>query len=67
MGANSEPGPNLRHRSTVVGKSKPGRITKSGDSYQRMLLVQGAHSVLIDAEKRTDSFSRWVCSLVERR
>ncbi|HBZ7591288.1 TPA: IS110 family transposase, partial [Klebsiella pneumoniae] len=31
------------------------------------LLVQGARSVLIGAEKRTDSFSRWVCMLVERR
>ncbi len=49
------------------GKSKPGRITKAGDSYLRTLLVQGARSVLIGAEKRTDSFSRWVCSLVERR
>ncbi|MBN6463516.1 IS110 family transposase [Escherichia coli] len=48
-------------------KSKPGRITKAGDSYLRTLLVQGARSVLIGAEKRTDSFSRWVCSLVERR
>lgn len=49
------------------GKSKFGRITKAGDSYLRTLLVQGARSVLIGAEKRTDSFSRWVCSLVERR
>lgn len=49
------------------GKSKLGRITKAGDSYLRTLLVQGARSVLIGAEKRTDSFSRWVCTLVERR
>ena len=49
------------------GKSKLGRITKAGDSYLRTLLVQGARSVLIGAEKRTDSFSRWVCMLVERR
>jgi transposase len=49
------------------GKSKLGRITKAGDSYLRTLLVQGARSVLIGAEKRTDLFSRWVCSLVERR
>ncbi|MEY1586906.1 transposase [Escherichia coli] len=27
--------------------SKLGRITKAGDSYLRMLLVQGARSVLI--------------------
>lgn len=45
------------------GKSKFGRITKAGDSYLRTLLVQGARSVLIGAE----SFSRWVCSLLERR
>lgn len=49
------------------GKSKLGRITKAGDSYLRTLLVQGAHSVLIGVDKRTDSFSRWVCMLVERR
>lgn len=49
------------------GKSELGRITKAGDSYLRMLLVQGARSVLIGAEKRTDSFSRWVCMLVESR
>ena len=49
------------------GKSKLGRITKAGDSYLRTLLIQGARSVLIGAEKRTDSFSRWVCSLVEHR
>ncbi|MCU9609651.1 hypothetical protein OEK97_16525, partial [Escherichia coli] len=42
-------------------------ITKAGDSYLRTLLAQGARSVLIGAEKRTDSFSRWVCTLVERR
>lgn len=33
------------------GKSKLGRITKAGDSYLRTLLVQGARSVLIGAEK----------------
>ncbi|WP_114196220.1 IS110 family transposase [Edaphovirga cremea] len=49
------------------GKSKLGRITKAGDSYLRTLLVQGARSVMIGAEKRMDSFSRWVCSLIERR
>lgn len=49
------------------GKSKLGRITKAGDSYLRTLLVQGGRSVLIGAEKRTGSLSRWVCSLIERR
>jgi transposase len=41
------------------GKSKLVRITKAGDSHIRKLLVQGARSVLIGAEKKTDSFSRW--------
>ena len=49
------------------GKPKLGRITKAGYSYLRTLLVQGDLSVLIGAEKRNDSFSRWVCMLVERR
>lgn len=49
------------------GKSKLGRITKACDSYLQTFLVQEARSVLIGAEKRTDSFSRWVCSLAERR
>lgn len=49
------------------GKSKLGRITKAGDSYLRTLLVPGARSVLISAEKRTGSFSHWVFMLVERR
>lgn len=42
------------------------RITKAGDSYLRTLLIQVARSVLIGTEERTDSFSRWGCSLVER-
>lgn len=49
------------------GNSKLGRITKTGDSYLRTLLVQGARSELIGAEKRTDPFIRWVCMLVVRR
>ncbi|WP_410731486.1 transposase, partial [Citrobacter freundii] len=49
------------------GKSKLGRITKAGDAYLRTLLVQGARSVMVGAENRTDSFSRWVCSLIGRR
>ncbi len=56
-----------QYRYSSGGKSGLGRITKAGDSYLRTLLVQGARSVLIGAEKRTDSFSRWGCSLVERR
>jgi len=50
-------------QSSSGGKSKLGRITKVGDSYLRTLLVQGARSVMIGAEKKTDLFSRWVSTL----
>lgn len=48
------------------GKSNLGRITKAGDSYLRTFLVQGPLGTDRGGEK-TDSFSRWVCSLIERR
>ncbi len=55
----------LRVRSRPVGLQPP--ITKAGDAYLRTLLVQGARSVMVGAENRTDPFSRWVCSLIGRR
>ena len=42
------------------GKSKLGRITKAGDAYLRTLLVQGARSVMVGAENRTDPFREGV-------
>jgi transposase len=48
------------------GKDKLGRITKRGDDYLRMLLIQGAKSVLMHAAKKTDRISRWVLALKER-
>lgn len=49
------------------GKARLGKITKTGDAYLRTLLVQGARSVMIGVEHKQDPFSRWVCSLINRR
>lgn len=48
------------------GKERLGRITKAGDEYLRMLLIQGAKSVLMHAAHKTDRTSRWVLALRER-
>jgi transposase len=41
------------------GKTRPGRVTKTGDSYTRSLLVLGARAVLNAASNKTDSLSCW--------
>ena len=43
------------------GKTRLGRITKSGDAYLRSLLIMGARAVLNAAKGKTDSISR--CSI----
>jgi transposase len=48
------------------GKTRLGRITKSGDAYLRSLLVMGARAVLNAAKGKTDSISRWAMALAER-
>ena len=48
------------------GKTRLGRITKRGDDYLRMLLIQGAKSAVMSASKRDDPTSRWLQALVER-
>ena len=47
------------------GKSSLGGITKRGDMYLRMLLIQGAKSAVMTAEKRDDPISQWVYRLRE--
>jgi transposase len=42
-------------------------ITKRGDRYLRMLLIHGARSVVTRAAGKTDSRSRWVNTLRQRR
>jgi transposase len=49
------------------GKTRMGRITKSGDAYLRSLLVLGARSLLHAAKGKADSVSRWAVALAERR
>lgn len=49
------------------GKQKLGGITKRGNRYLRRLLIQGAWSVIRNADKNDDRMSRWARQLVERR
>lgn len=48
------------------GKSRLGRITKRGDMYLRMLLIQGAKSAVMTAHTRSDPISRWLLQLKEK-
>jgi len=45
---------------------KTGGITKRGDRYLRTMLVQGAHTVTLWANKRDDPLSLWVKKIVAR-
>ena len=49
------------------GKTRLGRITKSGDAYLRSLLIMGTRAVLHAAKEKTDSVSRWAVALQQRR
>lgn len=56
----------LRPKQSESGQSQPQlRITKEGDGYLRMLLVQGAHCVLSRRGPDTD-LKRWGLKLAER-
>ena len=48
------------------GKNNLGTITKRGDMYLRMLLIQGAKSAVMTAHKRDDTISRWAHQLKEK-
>lgn len=48
------------------GKNHLGAITKRGDMYLRMLLIQGAKSAVMTAHRRDDPISRWAYQLRER-
>ena len=49
------------------GKTRLGRITKTGDPYLRTLLILGARAVLALAKTETDPISRWAAALEQRR
>lgn len=53
-------------QSSSGGKSRLGSITKRGDTYLRTLLIQGAKSAVMSADKRDDPISQWVLRLKER-
>lgn len=56
----------LRPKQSESGQSQPQlRITKEGDRYLRMLLVQGAHCILSRRGPDTD-LKRWGLKLAER-
>lgn len=48
------------------GKNSLGGITKRGDMYLRMLLIQGAKSAVTTAHKRDDPISKWLYQLREK-
>ena len=48
------------------GKNSLGSITKRGDMYLRMLLIQAAKSAVMTAHKRSDPISQWACKLREK-
>ncbi len=49
------------------GKTRLGHISRRGDAYLRMLLVQGARSVIHTAARHTDRLSCWGLSVQARR
>lgn len=48
------------------GKNNLGSITKRGDMYLRMLLIQGAKSAVMTAHLRDDPISKWAHQLREK-
>ncbi|CAN5691869.1 IS110-like element IS1618 family transposase [soil metagenome] len=48
------------------GKNNLGSITKRGDMYLRMLLIQAARSAVMTAHKRDDPISQWTYKLREK-
>jgi transposase len=49
------------------GKIRLGGITKRGDTYLRMMLVQGARAVMRFAARRADRQALWLQRLTHRR
>lgn len=48
------------------GKNNLGGITKRGDMYVRMLLIQGAKAAVLTAHRRDDAISKWAHQLREK-
>jgi len=43
------------------------RISKRGDQYLRMLMVEGARSAIVAAARKSDPRSRWITALAAKR
>lgn len=54
-------------QNSTGGKDRLGRITKTGDSYLRRLLVIGATSVLRYARDKAPGKAEWLKALLERK
>lgn len=48
------------------GKNNLGSITKRGDMYVRMLLIQGSKAAVLTAHRRDDPISKWAHQLREK-
>jgi transposase len=55
-----------RHEGTG-GKLRPGRISKRGDAYLRMLLIHGARAVIAQLERKPHATDGWLNKLIARR
>lgn len=55
-----------RHEGTG-GKATLGRISKRGDAYLRTLLIHGARSVILQAERHPERADPWLRNLLARR
>lgn len=49
------------------GKARLGGITKRGDMYLRMLLIQGAKTAIRSCKNKEDPITRWAQALSERK
>ena len=49
------------------GKQRLYGISKRGDTYLRTMLIHGARAVLRFAGKKSDTQSKWIRDLIERR
>src|SRR5450759_329038 len=55
-----------KRQNSSGGKNSLGGITKRGDMYLRMLMIQGAKSAVMTAHKRGDPISKWLYELREK-
>ncbi len=49
------------------GKARLGGITKRGNMYLRMLLIQGAKTAILSGKNKDDPIARWAQALRERK